>query len=119
MTDCIRYSDYELVGNSVWHVSNNKWTSRINPSTEDDCRRECVSDPECKLWRYNQVASTCELSSYNVEDIETLKDSYVSGRVNCVSNYSMLRVLILSVSIALILILLWYLTKPCSKNKNA
>ena len=119
MSDCVRYSDCELKGNNVWYVPDSNWIPQTNPSSDEECRRECVSNPECLLWRFNHNLDKCELSGYDAEDIETLKDTYTSGRVKCSTDYNLLNIMMFSMIIALIFVLLWYLTKPCKRNKNA
>ena len=116
MSDCVRYSDHELNGNNVWYVPDSNWIAKTNSSSDDECRRECISNPECRLWRFNHNLNKCELSGYDAEDIETLKDSYSSGRVKCLSDYNLLSILIFSAVVALIFVLIWYLTKPCNKK---
>jgi hypothetical protein len=113
--DCYRISDYELSGRDVWYVSENKWIpQRKTITTDEQCRNECVSQPDCKLWRYNHTMKTCDLSGYDAQDVEMLNQEYTSGRVKCVSELNLLNILLLSFAISMIFVITLKIAKPCN-----
>lgn len=119
MTDCIRFSIAELEGKESWHVSGDKWTPIISlqGKGEDMCRGACVSEPSCKVWKYNHNGGVCSLSTHEVEDFATTKDEHTSGRIVCAADYNLLKIIGLLVAILIALGLFWYLTKPCKSKK--
>ena len=116
MSDCFRISDYELSGTNVWYVPENKWISqRKSIKTDEQCRNECVSQEDCKLWRHNRITKNCDLSAYDAQDIEMLNQEHGSGRVKCISDINLLSILLISLAISIIFVITLKLTKPCKK----
>lgn len=115
MTDCTRFSDAELRGKEAWHVSNDKWKiiKDIQGKGSEACRGACISEPGCKVWKYNHSSGQCVISTYEVEDVAAMKDEYSSGRIRCAPEYDMLKIVSFSMIMAFIFVMWWYLTRPC------
>ena len=120
MTDCTRFSASEIRGQEAWDVASSKWAvvGRVQGEGDSRCRGACVSDPQCRLWRYNTVSGVCEISSFEAEDSIATSDDYTSGRIRCAPEYDLLRIMVYSMILAFIFVMWWWLTKPCTKGRK-
>lgn len=118
MTDCTRFSGSQIKGREVWYIPEDKWLNLplVQNSGAEACQNACVSEPGCKTWRYNHTNGVCDVSHHEVEDASATTDEYSSGRIRCVAEYDMLRIVIYSMMLAFIFVMWWYLTKPCRRR---
>lgn len=118
MTDCTRFSDAEIVGKEAYYISGERsWVPQLEHQGKgaDTCRDTCVSEPACKVWRYNHASGECAISASEVEDITATSTGYSSGRLRCAAEYDMLKIFIYAMAIAFIFVAWWFLTRPCKR----
>lgn len=117
MSECLRESSSELYGYTKWHSC--PYDTQSIPSLENMgrgiCKRNCISDPMCKMWAYNEDTGECQLSSSDARDMTSTKNEWSSGRIRCETQYDFVSIITWAMVLTFIFVAVWWFTKPCSK----
>ena len=116
---CVRKS-YKKI-----HKNNSYWSSpsgtstrlpELNSQGSKRCEAECISDPSCLSWRYNERNGTCYVSDHDAVDKVIANEKWSSGRIECSSiGCDVMNIIVNTVIIVFVILFVWYLTKPCKK----
>ena len=107
--DCVRVSTQER--NDQEYMGMYNLASEFSGSGFDACRQSCVSNLNCKAWKYNPD-NECYLSnklhgSYPMHRIA--RPGTKSGLIECKNDWNMLKLILMITVLGLILVLFWYL----------
>lgn len=116
---CVRES-YKKINkdNSYWSSPDgtSKQLTNLNSKGSKRCESECISDPSCLSWRYNERNGTCYVSDHDASNKIIATEKWSSGRIGCsLPGYDMMTIVVQAVIIVFVILLVWYITKPCKR----
>ena len=81
-----------------WYPGSLDTVTNINST--DGCRRQCLTNPECKYWSWDSVGDMCYLYNDIEEDNLELRESHYFGEKICLSMRSFKLFLINLINVA-------------------
>lgn len=107
--DCVRVSTRELEGEEYMGVYDN--IKRLKELGADACRQACVTDLNCKAWKYNPEGE-CLVSSRlhgHYPTYRVARPGTRSGLIECAQDWNMLKLILMILILGSVLVLVWYL----------